>query len=158
MKIWFRKIESGDKKYFSKWWRDKDILKLTSGNLKLISDKKLEKYFSTMLGSKIDFDYLIFASKKAIGHMALRKRRLGWYEFQIAIGEKSYWGKGYGTKALKLLIKKTKSKNIYLEVRPDNLRAIRSYEKCGFKAVGLKKYPKNKYQPVTLKMVYENRT
>lgn len=41
----------------------------------------------------------------------------------------------------------------YFANRPDNTRAIKAYEKCGFKKAGIKKYPKNKYLPQTLKMV-----
>lgn len=83
------------------------------------------------------------------------KRKNGWYETQIIIGEKKYWNKNYGTKAIQLLIKKAKKLGIlkiYLEVRPNNLRAIATYEKCGFKKSRIKKYPKNKYLPETLRM------
>jgi RimJ/RimL family protein N-acetyltransferase len=57
-------------------------------------------------------------------------------EFGIMIGEKSYWNKGYGTEAVRLLVKhgfQTVNLNrIYLRVLENNLRAIRAYEKAGF--------------------------
>jgi RimJ/RimL family protein N-acetyltransferase len=87
------------------------------------------------------------------------KRKDNWHETQIIIGEKEYWGRDYGTEAIRQLIKKAKSKEIlkiYLEVRPDNIRAIRAYEKCGFQKAGLKKYPRNKYLPSTLRMELVN--
>jgi len=154
-KISLRKIKPSDKKYFARWWRDKELLKLTSGILKLISDKEVEKYFSAMIDNPIDYHFMILFNKKVIGHIALAKRKNNWYETQIVIGEKNYWGKGYGTKAIKLLLKKAKKlgiSKIYLEVRPANTRAIAAYDNAGFVKTGIKKYPKNKYLSETLRM------
>jgi len=150
-----RKIQTVDKKYFSKWWRDRELLKLTSGILKPITDQEMEKYFLAMLKSKADYHFMIILDHKKIGHAALIKRKNNWYENQIAIGEKKFWDKGYGTAAIKLLIKKIKRLGIfkiYLEVRDTNTRAIRAYEKCGFQEVSRKKYFKNKYLKETIKM------
>lgn len=155
MDIKLRKVKISDKKYFAKWWRDEDLLKLTSGIIKRITDEQVNEYFMKILASSSDFNYIIMVNQKVIGHIALQKRKNGWYETQIIIGKKEYQNKGYGAKAIKLLINKAKLmgiKKIYLEVRPDNVRAIKAYEKSGFKKIGIKKYPKNKYLPQTLKM------
>ncbi|MDD5731575.1 MAG: GNAT family N-acetyltransferase [Patescibacteria group bacterium] len=154
-KLSLRKTTNFDKKYFAKWWRDEDLIKLTSGVLEPISEKEIEKYLSAMVKSRTDYHFMIVFDKKVIGHIALAKRRSGWYETQIVIGEKAYWGKGHGAKAVQSLLKKAKRlsiSKIYLEVRPDNLRAIRAYEKCGFKKIKTMYYPKNKYLPKTLRM------
>lgn len=150
-----RKIRLNDKKYFVKWWRDKELLKLTSGILKRISDQEVDKYFQNILESKKDCHFIIILDKKVIGHISLNKRKNKWYETQIIIGGKKYWGKGYGSKAIKLLIKRAKGlgiSKIYLEVRPNNARAIRAYENCGFHKTKTVLYPKNKYLPKTLRM------
>jgi len=156
MKITLRELKPTDIKYFSEWWRDKTLLKLTSGILKPISDQEIKKYFNEMLDDKKARHYLILLNgKKTIGHIAFHRKKDKSWETQIIIGEKKYWGKGYGTDAINLglkKIRKSKYKKIYLEVRPDNLRAIKAYEKCGFTARGLKRYPKNKFLPVVLKM------
>ncbi|MEK7488162.1 MAG: GNAT family N-acetyltransferase, partial [Patescibacteria group bacterium] len=154
-KISLRKIKTSDKKYFARWWRDEELLTLTSGVLRPISDKEVEKYFSAMILIKRDCHYVVLAEKKVIGHVSLAKRPKGWYETQIVIGEKEYWNKGCGPQAIKILLKKEKSlggKAIYLEVRPTNKRAIKAYEQCGFRKVKLIKHPKNKYLPKTLRM------
>ncbi len=158
-KVYLRKIKSTDKNYFVKWWRDKELLKLTSGILKRISDQEIDKYFQAILKSKNNHHFMIIANRKIIGNISLTKRKNNWHETQIVIGEKKYWNKGYGTKAIKNLIKKAKQLGIlkiYLEVRPNNIRAIGAYEKCGFKIIRIKKYSKNKYLPITLKMNLEN--
>lgn len=154
-KLTLRKIKPIDKKYFFYWWRDKELLRLTSGILKPISDKEVNKYFLIMLRSKNDYNFIIMLDKKVIGHISLAKRKNHWYETQIVIGEKKYWGKGYGSEAIRLLIQKAKSlkiSKIYLEVRPTNFRAIRAYEHCGFYKVKAVLYSKNKYLPKTLRM------
>ena len=158
-KISLRKIRIGDKKYFARWWRDKELLKLTSGVLERITDQEVNEYFSKILKNRKNYHYIITLDRKVIGHISLEQRRNKWREIQIVIGEKNQWGKGYGTKAIKILIAKAKNLGvkIYLEVRPNNLRAIHAYEKCGFRKADIKKYPKNKYLPQTLKMVLRQR-
>lgn len=154
-KISLRKIRLSDKKYFARWWRDEELLRLTSGILKPVSDKEVEKYFSAMLLSKQDCHFMILSEKKVIGHISLAKRPGDRHETQIVIGEKEYWNKGFGIQAIRLLLKKGKRlgiENIYLEVRPTNIRAIKTYEQCGFRKVKIVKYPKNKYLPKTLRM------
>ncbi len=108
-----------------------------------------------LIKSHTDYHFLINLGKKVIGHIALAKRRNNWYETQIIIGEKKYWGRGYGSEAIKILIQKAKQfkiYKIYLEVRPTNIRAIRAYERCGFQKVKTVLYPKNKHLSKTLRM------
>jgi RimJ/RimL family protein N-acetyltransferase len=154
--ITLKELKKSDIKFFAKWWRNKDLLKLTSGRLRRISDEEVKKYFQKMIDGEGDRHFMIILNKKPIGHIFLAKRGKRWHETHIVIGEKKYWNKGYGAEAIKLLIDKAKKmriSKIYLEVRPNNLRAVRVYEKCGFIKAGFKKYPKNKYLPITLKMI-----
>jgi len=159
-KISLRKIKSTDKKYFARWWRDKELLKLTSGILERISDKEVDKHFQNILKTKRDYHFMIVLNRKIIGHISLAKRNKGWYETQIIIGDKKYWGKGYGSEAIELLINKAKRlgiARIYLEVRPTNARAIYAYKKCGFQKEKIVRYPKNKYLPKTLRMGWKRK-
>lgn len=61
-------------------------------------------------------------------------------EVGIAIGDPAYWGKGYGTEALRLLVghgfAELNLHRIALRVYDFNVRAIRSYEKLGFQHEG----------------------
>lgn len=53
---------------------------------------------------------------------------------------KSEWGKGIGTRMIEKMIDHAKMHGIeliYLEVRTDNERAIRLYERMGFKRIGV---------------------
>ena len=157
-KITLRKLKPEDKKLFTKWWRDPELIKMTSGILDLITDDEVEKYFSMMLFSAKNYHFIVCLGKRSIGHISLAQRDNEWYETQIVIGEKEYWGKGFATEAMLLLLKKAEQlniKEIFLEVRPDNNPAIRVYEKCGFVRKELIKYPENKCLPKTLRMEYQ---
>ncbi len=65
--------------------------------------------------------------------------RAGEAEIRISIGDKSCWNRGYGTQALQEAVVAAfhflSLHRVYLRVRVDNPRAIRSYEKVGFRAV-----------------------
>ena len=157
-RVELRKVKIADKDYFARWWRDKELIRLTSGDFSVITDKEVEKYFGDILKNKIDYHFMITLGEKVIGHISLVKRRGGWYETQIVIGEEKYRGKGYGSEAIKLLIQKAKRlkiSKIYLEVRPDNSRAIKAYERVGFRKVKVVSYPKNKSLPKTVRMELE---
>lgn len=62
-------------------------------------------------------------------------------EMDIIIGSEEKMGKGYGTDALKTLIKylfdNFDINKIWIEARTNNPRAIKAYEKAGFKKEGL---------------------
>jgi RimJ/RimL family protein N-acetyltransferase len=62
----------------------------------------------------------------------------------IFIGEKSLWGKGYGTDAHNALLDfgfgELRLERVWLDVYDYNPRARRSYEKCGFRLEGIKRH------------------
>lgn len=59
----------------------------------------------------------------------------------IIIGDREFLGKGLGTDAMKVLIKfifdEMNMNKVKLEVFSHNVRAFKSYEKCGFKVEGV---------------------
>jgi RimJ/RimL family protein N-acetyltransferase len=61
-------------------------------------------------------------------------------EIGIFIGNKNYWDRGYGKEALSLLLdygfKALNLHNVFLRVYSFNERAIKCYEKTGFKIIG----------------------
>jgi RimJ/RimL family protein N-acetyltransferase len=65
-----------------------------------------------------------------------RKAELG-----IMIGEKQFWGKGYGSDSmreiLRIAFEKMNLNRVYLRVFENNSRAVRVYQKCGFQQEGV---------------------
>jgi RimJ/RimL family protein N-acetyltransferase len=60
--------------------------------------------------------------------------------FGISVGDKTYWGKGHGTEAARLIIDHAfltlNLNRVWLEVFEYNQRAMRCYEKLGFRHEG----------------------
>ncbi len=61
-------------------------------------------------------------------------------ELGIVLGDRSVWGKGYGTDAARTLLRwgfdELNFNRVWLRVYDDNVRAIRSYDKLGFQVEG----------------------
>jgi RimJ/RimL family protein N-acetyltransferase len=58
----------------------------------------------------------------------------------IIIGDRNYWGKGYGQDALNALVgyvsKQMKINHVHLKTLSSNERALRCFAKCGFLTYG----------------------
>lgn len=87
---------------------------------------------------KSSVDFIIEADGKAIGELGLfnpdtvaRTVELG-----ITIGDKAYWGRGYGTDAVRLVtdyaFRMRNIRKVHLNVLAPNARAIGAYTKAGF--------------------------
>jgi len=72
-----------------------------------------------------------------LDHIAWRS---GDAELRIRIGEKEFWDQGYGTDSVTALLgyafSSLRLSRVYLRVFHFNKRAIRCYEKCGFRKEG----------------------
>ncbi|OHD55733.1 MAG: GNAT family N-acetyltransferase [Spirochaetes bacterium GWF1_51_8] len=124
------------------WFSDLEVavnLK-TQMNINLLSEREfLEKNLKD--GNPI-FAIIDLATDKLIGNCGLHD--IGWVgrhaEFGILIGEKEYWNKGYGEEATRLILdfgfNIINLHNIFLKVMEFNKRAVRAYEKAGFKQIG----------------------
>ena len=82
--------------------------------------------------------FAIEADGKLIGQCALHglNETARTAELGIAIGDKAYWGRGFGREAVSLLLdygfRLRNLRRIWLSVHGDNERAIRAYAACGF--------------------------
>lgn len=147
MKINLRDFIQNDRQYFAKWWRDEELINLTSGDHTFLDNEEIQRQTQEMIDDPNSHHWMIEMDSKTVGHINLNKISGSKAEMQIVIGEKDYWGKGIGQEASIQVFQETKNlgfNKIYIEVRPDNSRAIALYQKLGFKNLGLKKYPENK--------------
>lgn len=62
-------------------------------------------------------------------------------EMVVRIGRRDHWNQGYGTDAVSALLRVAFSqiglRSVYLRVYRSNARAVRCYEKCGFRKEGV---------------------
>jgi RimJ/RimL family protein N-acetyltransferase len=82
--------------------------------------------------------FAIEADGKLIGTCALFRfdETAHTCELGIGIGDKAYWGRGYGREAIALLLdyafRLRNFRKVWLRVNGNNERAIRAYQSCGF--------------------------
>ncbi len=130
--------------HVAEWWRDK--VDLASFTVK----------YQAKISHPYKHPFIIEYNNKAIGYIETYqadKIGNGWWLDQpagtwgidIFIGELEYIGKGFGSRLLKQIVRKLfqdqSIKKIIIDPAPDNLRAIRCYEKVGFKRVGITPTP-----------------
>jgi RimJ/RimL family protein N-acetyltransferase len=117
---------------------DYHVTEFMGGEVGEYTLEKAEERFAT----RTDPDWTIEVDGRAIGmcglHLDESKLNGG---LGIAIGEKDCWGKGYGTAALREVLRvafaEMKLHRVYLHAFPGNARGMRCYEKCGFRREGL---------------------
>lgn len=135
---------------FSRWNRDSEFVRMLDDeaprmrsvqNIKEWLEKEFEKgeefrYFFTLRaleGNQLIGSIGLYAIEWNNGH--------GW--LGIGLGERDYWGKGYGTDAIRVMLRyafrELNLHRISLDVFEYNSRAIKSYEKAGFKVEGRKR-------------------
>ena len=144
-RLYLRPAERADLPVFVRWFADAE----TTRSLAVRAPFSLameEKWFSQVVDgqgrSHYHFVICTLPAGRPIGTADLRNIDLenGRAEFGISIGEKDEWNKGYGTEALGAICDfgfgALRLERISLEVYEDNARAIRSYEKAGFRHEG----------------------
>ena len=149
--ILLRELEEKDKSLLLKWLTDERILNFWEGKSAVFDlDRVTEKYYSEedieIIRSIIEYDGV------SIGYVQMYKLNeelLNEYEYPLTdkvvygidqfIGEPEYWDKGIGTEFMKLVLtyltKEKGAEIVILDPHTDNPRAIRCYEKVGFKKI-----------------------
>ena len=140
-KVILRPLEKQDLSRSLQWLTDPFINKYLSQNFKSLTVEQEEEWFAYIQDSQKDMVFAILDREAGshIGNCALHKidKNVGCCELGIVIGEKEYWGKGYGTDSIKTLVdfalKELGLFKIKLNVYTYNHRAIKAYSKCRFK-------------------------
>jgi len=127
-----------------RWYADPELARLTRYSLRPMPRDEVERFFQTRLLSSESVSYGI--------HIKSTGRLIGLTTFSaldpdngsvllhITIGETDTWGQGYGTEAVRLMLwlafERIGLHRVGLSVFSFNERAIRSYEKAGFRIEG----------------------
>jgi RimJ/RimL family protein N-acetyltransferase len=143
-KVVLSPIEKEDVRLFQRWINDLVVTRYTRPH-QITTLESEKQWFKRIISSKDDATFAIVDKKsgRTIGNVSLMKISNvdGNAEFGIMIGDKNYWGKGYGTEAAKLILdfgfNVLRLHEIYLRVKAFNKRAVKAYEKAGFKPAGV---------------------
>jgi RimJ/RimL family protein N-acetyltransferase len=101
-------------------------------------NQTVAEFFDGLVKDKETVNFAIEADGSIIGDIGLFHidRISGSAEFGIGIGDRDYWGKGYGREAIGLLVdygfRHQNLRRIWLETFSSNERAIRCYRAVGF--------------------------
>jgi UDP-4-amino-4,6-dideoxy-N-acetyl-beta-L-altrosamine N-acetyltransferase len=137
-----RAIEREDIPTFVRWLNDPEVRHYLNLYLPL-SKAQEEEWFAAHLRDDSSRVFTIETEDGvAIGNIGLHD--LDWKNrsalLGIVIAEKEYWGQGYGSDAITALLRfafgEMNLHRIWLAVFDFNERAIRCYEKCGFRHEG----------------------
>ncbi|CAH0121751.1 GNAT family N-acetyltransferase [Paenibacillus sp. CECT 9249] len=145
-RIKFRKMTAEDAELYHSWRNDMEVMQTTSPLLDMHTLETTRDFVNhVILGSDSAKSYMIVdkASGAPIGvtsltHIDYKNRNA---ECILDIGAKRHWGKGYGTEALRLLLDyaflEMNLHRVSLCVFSFNERAVKLYEKIGFKQEGI---------------------
>lgn len=131
---------------FTRWENDFAVSLMSGDPLRPISRERIEERFERRLRENnswfIEFAIYERASMQVIGSAELRNidKTHRTADYGITIGEKSSWGKGYGTETTILMLDYAFTvlglHNILLSVFGYNERAVRAYTRAGFRVMG----------------------
>lgn len=147
-RVRLRAIEREDIPTFVRWFNDPEVRHFLL-MYEPMSKAKEEQWFEERLKAKDDFLFAIEAHTEHgwvhIGNLGLHN--VDWKNrsatFGIVLGEKAYWGQGYGTDATRTMLgfafRELNLHRVTLDVHDYNPRAMRCYEKAGFRHEGTKR-------------------
>ncbi|MDP9222942.1 MAG: GNAT family N-acetyltransferase, partial [Actinomycetota bacterium] len=139
-KVTLRALEEEDLPALAAWANDLEIEVLGGGDPptpKSVARVRVE-HERRQAESPADVSFAIEADGKLIGMISLfrvdttaRTSELG-----IVIGERAYWGKGYGRDAIRTVVdyafRHRNFQRVWLTVTENNGRAVNAYKRCGF--------------------------
>lgn len=141
-RIYLSPRNSEDVEKFTEWLNDFETTDYTgrSGILTTLDGER--KYLEENSNPEATFVIVTLEDNKMIGSVSLED--INWINrtatLGIFIGDKEFRSKGYGTEAIRLILeygfKYMNLYNIKLDLMEFNERALKCYEKCGFKEYG----------------------
>ena len=124
------------------WMNDPEVTQYTESRFVKHTMMGVKQYVADISGSSNDYLYGIYESNEHIGNIKLctnMRHKLG--DISILIGDKTKWGKGYGTEAIKLLTKHgfetLELHKISAGIYSNNVGSIKTFEKAGYKHDGI---------------------
>ena len=130
-----------------RWQQDSEYIRLADSEPCLLpSEKKIREWYDKQVENGPQPERYSFSVHTLDGDQYIGSLGLGvdlihseaWVG--LAIGEREYWSKGYGTDMMKICLRYVFTElcleRLSLALHEYNPRALRSYEKCGFRLEG----------------------
>lgn len=140
MNVTIRPLIEKDAYMSVKWRNDSEVFKYTGHtyNNEITIDSELE-WIKRVMQNCNEYRCAILVNNIYVGNIYLTDITNESAFYHIFIGDKRYWGKGVAYHASKLILdyafKKLLLSKVYLNVKTENLKAIKLYNRLGFKKV-----------------------
>jgi RimJ/RimL family protein N-acetyltransferase len=129
---------------FGRWYSDPEVARLTRYQQTPLTGEEIQRFFYTRIMGADSMAMAIHVREtdRLIGSCAFTQLDgdNGSTLYHITIGDRSAWGQGYGTEATELMVghafERLHLHRVALTVFQFNERAIRSYQKAGFRIEG----------------------
>lgn len=165
-RIYLRPLEQGDLHLTQKWANDPEIRRLT-GEVMPMSEAAAAEFLEKVHTDRdrVWFMIALRANDRVIGEAGLLRMFNPWRttDLSLIIGEQDTWGKGYGTEAILLLLDYAfgclNFHRVSVGVVGFNERALRFYEKVGFKREGIQRdgyYYAHEYHDFVMMSILED--
>ncbi len=136
-----RGITATDLDYLAEFCQEPEVVALTGG--RYLAENGAELSDITVASRSRRRWAIMTSAMELIGEVELD--HILWQrheaELAICIARKEFWSRGLGTDAVRTLLHHAFAElgltSVYLRVFSYNLRAIRAYERCGFRKVGV---------------------
>jgi RimJ/RimL family protein N-acetyltransferase/SAM-dependent methyltransferase len=144
-RVRLRAIREGDLPDYVRWLNDPEVTQFTqieSGDITLEGER--EWFARITAPEEGNRHWAIELEGRHVGNCALMPDPAGLTAgFGIIIGDKSAWNRGCGTAAVREVLRigfaEMGLQRVHLTAMAENARAIRCYEKCGFRREGLRR-------------------
>src|SRR5256712_9132017 len=141
-RILLRPLASSDLRRCVKWFSDPQIIRFLGRDAPVTLAEE-ERWFRDSERRTDEQIFAIEVEGQHVGNLGLHKidRLHRKSEVGIVIGEPTFWSKGYGTEAMRTALRYAfgplSLNKVSLDVLEYNTRAIRTYERLGFRPEGV---------------------
>ncbi len=165
-RVVLRPLERGDLDAIRKWANDPEIRRLTAETSPM-SEAAAEEFLEKVRREKdrVWFVIVLRHNGRLIGEAGLLRMFPPWRttDLSIILGDKDAWNRGYGTEAIRLLLDYAfgalNFHRVAVGVVGFNVRALRFYEKVGFRQEGIQRdgyYCDHQYHDFVMMSILED--
>lgn len=141
--VQLRPVTEADLPHYVRWFNDPAVVGLLITEVSAATETTEWVWLHSKLADPTERLWSMEVDGRLIGNCALHLRGEQGAELGILIGEKDAWSQGYGTDTVRQLLAIAFGElglwRVWLRTRGSNGRAVRCYQKAGFRQEGVQR-------------------